>query len=98
MKTLVGLRVKENTVGFQETKIAPCFLPALDFCRGKYKTSVGIYEVSWKRQEDKTVLLNIIVPEGARANVILDGYTCESSDLDFQVGRYSLVCIQTTNQ
>ena len=97
MKTLVGLNIKESTVGFQKAKIAPRFLPTLNFCRGRYKTASGIYEVSWERQKDETVLLNIIVPKGAQAELVLDGYICESSETDFYAGQYSLMCRKIIN-
>ena len=95
MKTLVGLCLSDDTTSFKTAVIQPFFMSNLSFCKGTYDTAAGTYSVMWERQGEQ-VLLNLHIPEGASARVLLTGFVFNSLDascIELAAGSHSLLCL-----
>ena len=66
MKTIIGINIKEGSVAYKETEIAPVFFDELTHAKGHIDTVNGRISVSWRRMYDK-IELKIEIPEGIKA-------------------------------
>ena len=69
MKSLVGIRMAEGSIAWNDVEIKPYFAP-LDFCKGHVDTPQGKIAVSWERKKNG-ILLTVDVPRGI--NAMYDG-------------------------
>ena len=65
IKSLAGIRMKEDTCAWNEIEIRPYFAP-INFCRAHVGTPHGKISVSWERCGEN-IVLNVEVPEGIHA-------------------------------
>ena len=84
MTGLVGIASDPQRPGWRHIRLAPCFIPGIDWVRGSVETPLGKVESSWRRQEGK-ILWTIHLPSGTRATVCLPNQEEELSS-----GVYSL--------
>lgn len=82
VRTLLGLRAE--TPGFSEITISPSFKYGLSHCEGKFDSIYGPISVKWEIDDGRTIL-NVSVPAGCRANIVLPGIeeTVGSGDYSF---------------
>jgi len=73
-KLLSGINplVNDEHIGMQNFRIMPYFADDIDFVEGKYESTYGTIESSWKRSAKNTVILNIEIPANTKATLILD--------------------------
>lgn len=71
-KTLAGIRQAEHSVAFRHILINPSFVPELDWVKASYRSQQGLIRSEWKRQ-GKTVKLDVCIPAGAKATLLLPG-------------------------
>ena len=95
-KTLAGLRLDDKINAYKHAVISPVFVPQLENCSGKYKTTNGEYLISWKRTDSENVLLEFTIPQGCTAELKLNGYnSIENSAYEkFDSGSYSILCVK----
>ena len=65
IKSLAGIRMKEDSCAWKEIEIKPYFAP-LDFCKAYVDTPQGRIIVSWERKEEN-IILNTDIPPGIDA-------------------------------
>lgn len=70
-RNLVGIRPVETAPGFREVEIRPDYPDGFEWVRMHYDSPMGRYAVAWKRVAETTVVFEITVPFGARAQVVL---------------------------
>lgn len=63
VKTILGIRQEEDSVGFRKVRVEPYYFELLDYAKGSCDTCSGRLSVSWKRAGEK-IVLEITVPEG----------------------------------
>ena len=66
-KSLLGIALREETPGFEEISLRPCFIKSLGFVNGEMDTVRGRIEASWVKQE-KGYLYTVTIPKGVRAS------------------------------
>lgn len=70
--SLGGIDQADDSVGFADLVIAPAIVGDLTHVAAKYRTPRGTVSSEWKRS-GQTVTLDLSVPVGARATVLLPG-------------------------
>ncbi|HWU60079.1 MAG TPA: family 78 glycoside hydrolase catalytic domain [Microbacteriaceae bacterium] len=70
-RVVAGLAPAEP--GYRTIRIAPTPLASLSFARAEHETPYGRASVGWKRNDDGSIIVEAVVPTGARAEVILPG-------------------------
>ncbi len=83
---LGGIRLKENTVGYQDFILRPVFPKDLTWSKVSYTTGYGEITSDWKRDGDK-IVWQFTIPNNTTAQVILPGQAA----LDYQPGSYTLI-------
>lgn len=92
--TFAGIKLDKNIPGFKKAIISPWFIPELDYCKAIYNTASGLYAINWSRKQDGTIELNISIPKGATAELILNGrqFNDNSSCVELESGNHSFIC------
>ncbi len=93
-KTLVGLRLDEKENAYKKALISPVFVDSLDYCKGTYKTASGVYSVFWKKSDNKEISIELEIPDGASALLLLNGYSLSDSDcteIELSSGKYTFI-------
>lgn len=72
MNQLVGINYDPAHPGFENILITPHFVSGIDWAKGQYHSVKGMIKSSWKKVGDK-ITLNVEVPAGVKATVIVDG-------------------------
>lgn len=77
VKTILGIRQSEMSVGFQRVRVEPYYFEELEYAKGSCDTCGGNVSVSWKRTREKSggekILLEITVPHGME---VIHGKEC----------------------
>lgn len=71
---ILGIRQSENSYGYDEIQIQPCIIEGLNHASGYFETVKGRISVSYKK-EDRSFTLDVTVPAGVRATVIMPDET-----------------------
>ena len=74
MNTLAGINYDPSSPGFGHILITPHFVKELDWARGDYHSVRGRIMSEWKR-DGNHVILDVTIPAGCTADVIVDGKT-----------------------
>ena len=70
-RNMAGLHVEEEHPGFTHVTIAPQPDYRITECRMKYRSMAGTYEIDWKVEKSGEFVLNVTVPFGASASIVL---------------------------
>lgn len=74
---LAGINYDPKEPGFAHILITPHFVTDLSWVKGQYQSVKGLISSEWKRENGK-VVLNITIPEGCKASIIIaDGFNKE---------------------
>ena len=63
--------IRNDGLAYDSITVAPYFAPGLSWANAHINTVRGEVAVEWKRNDDKAILLNVIIPFGARASVVV---------------------------
>ena len=97
--TLAGIRPSKTGAGFQRFIIAPHLHTDLDFVRCRYRSLYGEIGVSWHRSAGGLSLqleippntaATVIVPNGFRQDILLDGKPAKGPTMELPSGRYRI--------
>lgn len=81
-----GLQIREPA--YTEFNVAPKFLRDLDHCHLKHDVAGGTIRIAWTRGQDNTYRVEVAVPQGCRAHVMLPG----CSEKVCEPGSYVFYC------
>ena len=81
-RNMAGLRLQEDHPGFSQVTIAPQPDYRITRCDMEYHSAAGPYEIHWQVAEDGCFSLQVIIPFGAEADVILPNTTAAPIHLD----------------
>ena len=70
-KCMLGIQPIEDYPGYTKIKIAPELNYRIDFAKGSYNSSIGMYKVSWEILETDEITFNISIPFNAEADIYL---------------------------
>jgi alpha-L-rhamnosidase len=74
---VAGIRNLDSHPGYRRFRVQPVLDPRLDWARATHESPYGLIESSWRR-EGQHILLNVTVPPGSLAEVVLpDGTSRE---------------------
>ena len=68
---MLGIRPVESEPGFKRAVIAPEPGHHFEWVRGEVKTPAGDYRISWSHEADRKLKLEITIPFGAAAEIVL---------------------------
>lgn len=63
--------IRNEGVAYDSITIAPYFAPDLSWVKTHISTVRGDVNVEWEKDDDKTILLNVSIPFGAKASVVV---------------------------
>ena len=90
-KTIAGINIDEQQMGFKNTIIKPVFFDGLDYVKAEHETPYGILKVSYTKDGDE-VKYNIEIPVGSTAQIMIPkGYILVNSETAFVSGKYKLI-------
>ena len=67
---ILGIQQSEGSYGYDDVRIQPCVLDGLNHANGSIETVKGKISVSY-HQENKVMTLNVQIPKGVRATVVM---------------------------
>ena len=71
VRTLCGIRPVEDAPGFRRVALRPLPAPQLTYARARMHTAMGWVESGWTRGTDGTLCVEVAVPFGAQASLVL---------------------------
>lgn len=80
---LAGITPLEDAPGFRRFLIKPCFVRGLDRVEAEHRSPYGLIRVKWER-DGEGVALNVEVPKGSEADIVLGGETVSCVTGSFQ--------------
>ena len=84
-KSLLGISPKEDTPGFEEIELKPCFIRDAGFVKGYEDTARGRIEAEWK-YENGGFNYAVTIPKGVRA--VYDGQVLKTGKNSFFVKEF----------
>lgn len=93
IQELAGLKPNPNVDDLKYFEISPHFINQLDYAKAHYESQFGKVSVKWERI-DKGIKLDISMPEGTYANVVLpDGFSFENGNttMDLKEGKFEFI-------
>jgi len=91
VKHVLGLQMAPGTRAYKNIVVAPAFFDGLDRCSGTFRTASGTAALSWQREDDGSVTMQLTVPEGSVAQLCLNGFTAGTPQT-LSAGTYTLHC------
>jgi alpha-L-rhamnosidase len=76
-KALAGINLAPESVGFEKIRIVPQMVRDLRYAAGSTRTVRGEVSSSWSR-DDRTVRLEVVIPVGSEAEVVIPGFNLEN--------------------
>jgi alpha-L-rhamnosidase len=76
-KALAGINLAPESTGFEKIRIVPQMVRDLRYAAGSTRTVRGEVSSSWSR-DDRTVRLEVVIPVGSEAEVVIPGFNLEN--------------------
>jgi len=76
-KALAGINLAPESAGFEKIRIVPQMVRDLRYAAGSTRTVRGEVSSSWSR-DDRTVQLEVVIPVGSEAEVVIPGFNLEN--------------------
>jgi len=86
-RRILGIRMETSVFTDHTVEISPCFLEKLRFARGIFRTAAGTISVSWEREENGVILLQLDIP--ASLHFTLNLPSIPASENTFAGGHYT---------
>ena len=72
-ENVAGLVQAPGSVGWRQALVSPTFLAGVPSAESVHESPLGRYEVSWQRETDDTVRVNVVVPPDGSALIRVAG-------------------------
>ena len=72
IQCIAGIHFNPNADDIHRADITPHFITGLSQAQARYQAPDGEIQVSWTRFDEKTVELNVTIPEGVHSQLILE--------------------------
>ena len=77
IKSLAGIQFNPQNDDINYTVISPDFINGMDFAKCSLLTPCGWVRSEWERKPDGNIKLKVSIPEGMRAELLLNGWQNE---------------------
>jgi alpha-L-rhamnosidase len=82
-----------DNIAFNQVKIRPRFIKALDYVQVRYKGVRGEISSSWKRENGR-IFLTVKIPEGCQARIMVPVEGVEK-EMELGAGEHTVTCVNS---